>query len=162
MRSSERRSKQFSSRALIVLFAALILYPSSRNKRLFGSWLGFENPSSRKSDPAQSYRINAEGLRLMDRGQIGTAVEKFRLAIALDPKNIEALNNLAVAMGKEGDARGALAVFRRALRLDPGDPKLHSNLALALRSSAWAVAQSSSLRASEPSARWNVALPDSR
>src|SRR6184192_4300339 len=135
MRSSERRSKQFSGRALIVLFVAQVPYPSSHNGGLFGSSLGFEEASSRKSDSAQSCRINAEGLRLMDRGQIGTAVEKFRLAIALDPKNIEALNNLAVAMGKEGDARGALAVFRRALRLDPGNPKLHSNLALALRRS---------------------------
>src|SRR5439155_82983 len=95
----------------------------------------FERPSSRKSDPAQSYRINAEGLRLMDRGQIGMAIEKFRLAIAFDPGNIEALNNLAVAMGKEGDVRGSLVVFHRALRLDPGNPKLHSNLALALRRS---------------------------
>ena len=82
MRSCERRSKQFSGRALIVLFVAQALYPSSHNTGLFGSSLGSEEAPSRKPDPARSCRINAEGLRLMDRGQIGRAVEKFRLAVA--------------------------------------------------------------------------------
>ena len=134
MRSSER-STRFSGRALIALFVALVLHPWSHNKGLFGSFPGFENPSSLKSDLARSQSINAQGLRLLDRGQIGMAVEKFRLAIALDPGNIEALNNLAVAMEKGRNAQGALPAFHRALRLDPKNPKLHSNLALALRRS---------------------------
>lgn len=57
------------------------------------------------------------------RGDYQTAVQWYRRAVDLPPPNPAALNNLAWALGKTGDA-SALATARQALALAPNDPAI--------------------------------------
>jgi chemotaxis protein methyltransferase WspC len=57
-------------------------------------------------------------------GRVREAAEHYRKALYLDPRHPEALVHLAVALQKEGDARGAQRLFERANRLSaPGESK---------------------------------------
>src|SRR5262245_54445271 len=56
----------------------------------------------------------------------------FRQAIALDPKLVQAHNNLGTALAEKGQMDEAIACFRTAIELDPKDANAHTNLGLAL------------------------------
>jgi len=61
-------------------------------------------------------------------GKIAQAIERYLLAVELDPDYSEAWNNLGILQAQTGELRGACEAFRRALSITPEDPKLHYNL----------------------------------
>jgi tetratricopeptide (TPR) repeat protein len=70
------------------------------------------------------------GLYYHDRGQTKTARSEYERALELDPKNAEALNNLAGLDLSEGDLEGARGLLEKLVVLYPEDPTIHQNLGL--------------------------------
>jgi tetratricopeptide (TPR) repeat protein len=71
------------------------------------------------------------GAEFLSQARYEDARESFALALEARPLDEEALDGLAVASWKLGDARAAAEYFRRALRRDPGDLDRMSGLARA-------------------------------
>jgi chemotaxis protein methyltransferase WspC len=77
-----------------------------------------------RSQPASAETYHLIGLLHDAAGRVREAAEHYRKALYLDPQHSEALVHLAVALQKEGDARGAARLFARANRqLGPGESK---------------------------------------
>jgi chemotaxis protein methyltransferase WspC len=77
-----------------------------------------------RSQPASAETYHLIGLLHDAAGRVREAAEHYRKALYLDPQHSEALVHLAVALQKEGDARGAERLFERANRqLGPGQSK---------------------------------------
>ena len=67
--------------------------------------------------PASAEAFYLVGLLYEAAGQLHKAAEHYRKALYLEPRHREVLVHLAVALQKEGDARGAQRLFDRADRL---------------------------------------------
>jgi Flp pilus assembly protein TadD len=67
------------------------------------------------------------GIEVAKRGLWQEALFRFEKATALDPKNAEALNNLAVALEQQGDFEKARTAYEKALDLKPGDTYIQQN-----------------------------------
>jgi tetratricopeptide (TPR) repeat protein len=65
-------------------------------------------------------------------GKIPQAIERYLLAVELDPNYSEAWNNLGILQAQAGELQGACDAFRRGLSIAPEDARLHYNLADAL------------------------------
>jgi chemotaxis protein methyltransferase WspC len=77
-----------------------------------------------RSEPASADMFHLVGLLHDAAGRVHEAAEHYRKALYLDPQHAEALVHLAVALQKEGDARGAQRLFERANRQSgPGERK---------------------------------------
>lgn len=99
-------------------------------------WIGFQQPMNRgkewltqaSENCEKSVALNqqlAEGRACLGNVSFGTgkyedAVEQFRRALDLNPNSDQALEGLAAAYDKLGDAGKAEDVFKRALTLRPG------------------------------------------
>src|SRR5258708_40168510 len=59
------------------------------------------------------------------------AEKAFRQALALAPRSVEILNNLAIALAKLAKLEEAIPLYKRALTLRPGDLATKRNLAIA-------------------------------
>ncbi len=73
----------------------------------------------------------AQGSRALENGDNAAAERSFRQALALDPRSIELLNNLAISIARQGREDEAIALYERALRLREDDPVTKRNLAVA-------------------------------
>jgi len=69
-----------------------------------------------RSQPVSAETFHLLGLLHDAAGRVREAAEHYRKALYLDPRHAEALVHLAVALQKEGDARGAERLFERANR----------------------------------------------
>ncbi len=69
------------------------------------------------------------GAAVARRGLWREALFRFQQAIAKEPTNARAHNNLAVALEATGDFAAALAEYKKALELDPGDNYIRRNYA---------------------------------
>ena len=69
-----------------------------------------------RSQPASAETFHLIGLLHDAAGRVREAAEHYRKALYLDPQHPEALVHLAVALQKQGDARGAQRLFERANR----------------------------------------------
>jgi hypothetical protein len=90
-------------------------------------------------------RVNhvAQGRALSDRGKHTQAVEELQRATGLEPANVEAWANLAVAYERQGDMRSAIAAGTEARRLQPTHYYVNLGLARALsQQKRWAEAMS--------------------
>ena len=65
-------------------------------------------------------------------GRIPQAIERYLLAVELDPNYCEAWNNLGILQAQSGELKAACDAFRRGLSIAPEDARLHYNLADAL------------------------------
>ena len=83
-----------------------------------GSWLAAEDSSGRQVD---------FGLKVAQKGLWQEARFRFERAVALDPGNAAALNNLAVALEQMGEFDGARAAYEKALEIKPGDLYIQQN-----------------------------------
>jgi chemotaxis protein methyltransferase WspC len=72
--------------------------------------------SNLQSQPDSAEIFHLVGLLHDAAGRVREAAENYRKALYLDPRHPEALVHLAVALQKEGDARGAQRLFERANR----------------------------------------------
>ncbi len=61
------------------------------------------------------------------------AFNEFEQIVKLQPKSIDGLIGLGIALWGKGDHPGALAAFRRATEVNPTSAEAHYNVALALR-----------------------------
>lgn len=91
------------------------------------------------------------GLRALSEGQLGTAINAFRRAVAEDDTRALAHYNLARALVENGDREAARASFEAALERDPSYRDAHVNLAFVL-------ADAGQLAAAEPHFARAVAL----
>jgi len=72
----------------------------------------------------------ATGVRLAGSGNPSGAVEAYRQAVQVNPKHIEAWNNLGDLLRRSGDRQGALDAIDHALQLNPNHPRAALNAAL--------------------------------
>tara|TARA_B100000614_G_scaffold261095_1_gene289691 strand:- start:282 stop:926 length:645 start_codon:yes stop_codon:yes gene_type:complete len=76
----------------------------------------------RFDDACTSVSRHREGVDLEGAGRTDAAIEAYREAIALDPTNIPALNNLgALLMNARGEFDAAADLFSRALEWEPAE-----------------------------------------
>ena len=68
---------------------------------------------------AESALHKAQGDALLDQGDWFGAAASYRLALALEPANAAACNNLALALKEAGQREEALQAAQQALQLDP-------------------------------------------
>ena len=94
-------------RALVFL---LVLIP--------GPWLSAEESSSRQVE---------FGLKVAQKGLWQEARFRFERAVALEPANAAALNDLAVALEQMGEFVEARKAYEKALELKPGDIYIQQN-----------------------------------
>jgi Tfp pilus assembly protein PilF len=69
------------------------------------------------------------GTNVAKRGLWREAAFRYEQAIAKDPGNAHAHNNLAVALEANGDFARALSEYKRALELDPNNNYIRRNYA---------------------------------
>ncbi len=62
-------------------------------------------------------------------GRREEAIQFYRQVLDCQPRNLEALNNLAIALKQEKQFIEAIALLRQALTIEPNAPYLHNNLA---------------------------------
>jgi tetratricopeptide (TPR) repeat protein len=67
------------------------------------------------------------------KGEREEAIQEYREAIRLDPKNAKAHYNLGFALAVKGEREEAIQEYREAIRSDPKDAKAHYNLGVALQ-----------------------------
>jgi len=68
---------------------------------------------------------------LARRGQADAAIQRYRIAIALDPYDPEVRNNMGIACFKTGRVDEAIGHFEAAIRLKPDFGNAHYNLGIA-------------------------------
>lgn len=76
-------------------------------------------------------RTVAEGTRALQEGNYPIAEKHYRQALALDPRSVEVLNNLAISIARQGRESEAIQLYERALRLRKNDPITERNLGIA-------------------------------
>ena len=67
------------------------------------------------------------GISVAKRGLWSEARFRFEKAVALDPENAHALNNLAVALEQQGLFDKAREAYEKALKLEPGNMYVQQN-----------------------------------
>lgn len=73
----------------------------------------------------------AQGSHALQAGDNRTAEEAFSRALALDPKSVELLNNLAISVARQGRDDEAISLYQQALKLRENDPITQRNLGVA-------------------------------
>jgi predicted O-linked N-acetylglucosamine transferase (SPINDLY family) len=68
------------------------------------------------------------GNLLAARGELGSAVELYRRALARRPDSVAIQSNLGSVLRRLGDWPGAVDCYQRALAIDPASPQSHNNL----------------------------------
>jgi Flp pilus assembly protein TadD len=70
------------------------------------------------------------GVEVAQKGMWQEARFRFERAVALDPNNASALNDLAVALEQMGEFDKARVAYEKALKLKPGDIYIQQNFDL--------------------------------
>ncbi len=81
-------------------------------------------------DDERAARENAFGVEVAGRGLWREAVYRWEKAVALDPRNPKAYNNLGVAYERTGQFEEALDAYERALELLPASDQIRQNYEL--------------------------------
>ncbi|HMA67277.1 MAG TPA: tetratricopeptide repeat protein [Desulfosalsimonadaceae bacterium] len=66
-----------------------------------------------------SVSLNISGDQYYQKGDTAGAIREFKLALKLDPENVNVHNSLGVCYGRNGELEKALLSFKTASRLDP-------------------------------------------
>ncbi|HQR04530.1 MAG: type IV pilus biogenesis/stability protein PilW [Proteobacteria bacterium] len=97
---------------------------------------GGGDPGARTAASAQPTTSKAQarakshtdlGLAYLDAGQMVTALDEARIALASDSSYAPAYNLLGLVYGELRETREATQSFERALQLAPGDPEISNN-----------------------------------
>ena len=86
------------------------------------------SPKPRR-DPDRHYN---RGVELHRAGKLAEAEAEYRAALALSPKDKDALNNLTVALRQQGREAETFELMQRLLALAPDDPAAHNNFGILL------------------------------
>jgi len=65
--------------------------------------------------------LNISGDKLYDKGDIKGAIKEFKMALLLDPSNVNVHNSMGVCHGVLGDYKKAVKEFKSAISLNPED-----------------------------------------
>ncbi len=76
-------------------------------------------PDVDPKDPLAATRLMQQGLALVSEGKVKEGLEKYRVALKLQPTNPTIQNLIGVAELRQGDATKAIDSFNRALALAP-------------------------------------------
>jgi Flp pilus assembly protein TadD len=106
-REGKRRSPVLALAAFALLAPSLLLAKDTTSKA-FSEQLAF-------------------GTQMAQRGLWSEALFRFRQAEKLEPGNVRAMNNVAVALEAIGKFDEALAAYQQALKADPGNVELKRN-----------------------------------
>jgi Flp pilus assembly protein TadD len=90
--------------------------------------------ASAKPEPDAAIKPNtylAAGRLHEMQGSLNKAVGQYQLALAGDPKNVGAMNRLAMVYTRMGRYQDAQRTFKRAVELNPNAPLLRNNLGYA-------------------------------
>jgi predicted O-linked N-acetylglucosamine transferase (SPINDLY family) len=79
-------------------------------------------------DPHNAVALHSLGMLLPH----AEGFDYVKRATEIDPRYLDAVNNLGILYGKLGDAQSSLDCYRRALTIAPGHAAIHSNLLLHL------------------------------
>jgi Tfp pilus assembly protein PilF len=71
-------------------------------------------------------------LIMINNGKADEAMSHFNKALNINPRSVEALNNIGVILAGKGKLEEAVSHFSRALSIRPNDGQTHFNLGLAL------------------------------
>jgi len=88
-----------------------------------------EESAALKIRTADSVKLYAEALRKHQEGNLEQAKDLYKKVIEIDPKNIEALNNLGVVYMKKKTYKWAIIRLNDALKIKHDCPDAHYNLA---------------------------------
>lgn len=65
-------------------------------------------------------------------GNPDEAIRLYQMALTIDPTNVDAINQLGVALGKNSNVLAAARQFENSLRINPDQPQIWFNHAIAL------------------------------
>ena len=88
-----------------------------------------------RSGTGEVMRLNEAGEQLFGEGKVEAAMDRFVRAHAIDARNSDTLNNMAVVRWHQGDEADALIYLASGLRADPGNRALVINAVRILRAS---------------------------
>ena len=74
--------------------------------------------------------LNISGDNFYEEGKIPEAIDEFKLALKIDPKNVNVHNSLGVCYGLQNRYESAIAEFKKAISLDRGEYMALYNLGL--------------------------------
>lgn len=74
--------------------------------------------------------LNISGDKLYENGNIQGAIDEFKLALLLDPSNVNVHNSLGVCYGLQGEYQAAIEEFKTAAAIDPQEYMAMFNLGL--------------------------------
>jgi hypothetical protein len=95
-----------------------------------GNEAGLQPENALNSDPAESKRLNIQGLQLLkaSNSDLNSVKDAFEKAVQLDPTNIQALNNLGYTYSLLGDFRSAEPILIKVLEMAPTRKVAQGNL----------------------------------
>ena len=74
--------------------------------------------------------LNISGDKFYEKGDIPAAINEFKLALELDPDNVNVHNSLGVCYGLQSHYDSAIAAFQKVMAIDPGEYMALYNLGL--------------------------------
>jgi tetratricopeptide (TPR) repeat protein len=86
-----------------------------------------------KSDPMDGQGRHVLARKYQSNGQLNRAAALYQEVLHIDPTNVDAQNDLGVALEQQRKRTEAEAAYRRAVALDPFSSRAHLNLGLLLR-----------------------------
>lgn len=85
-----------------------------------------------KSPSSHTAQVNL-GFALARDGRVDAAIEHYRLALAIDPRNVLTMSNLGDALARQNKHPEAITQFEAALKVMPDHPVIHYQLGNSLR-----------------------------
>lgn len=106
------------------------LTPSLAASRLLPPSFPPESQTARPrlKEPDPTLELFRLGVLYQQAGDHRRAIEQYRALLAIDPRHVAALNNLAVSLRHLGELEAAADLFERATTLDPTYDKAFTNL----------------------------------
>src|SRR5580698_10937581 len=126
MRDHGRRLTKRSTRGVILFCAFGLVIP------WIGPSLWCQSTEQTNATAQQTFtQLRAQGSQALQQQDNVAAERAFREALALDPKSVPVLNNLAISLARQQRETEAISLYERALRLKPGDSVTRRNLGVA-------------------------------
>ncbi|GBE15822.1 MAG TPA: hypothetical protein ENH32_08440 [Proteobacteria bacterium] len=114
-----------------VMCVTLILILSNQ----LPSYIGQKSVLKKKEGTSESHALNQQGVGFLKKGKFQKAVEKFRAAGAMDPKDLVIAHNLSLGLarlskvnGNSAGSRRSEALLKEALNLWPENPEALNSL----------------------------------
>jgi len=84
--------------------------------------------SQEQTAESQAKALYKEGFGSFVKGDVDTAIERYRAAIEIFDSLPIAWNGLSMALAKKGDLEAAVEAAEKLVELEPEDPLSHTNL----------------------------------